>query len=77
MGIHPREQGTNDRHIRALERVVEACHNTGKIPGFCANDPQDALRRAQAGFQFLTAGAESDFMIGGAKAGIREFQKYY
>ena len=77
MGIHPREQWTSDRHIRALERVVEACHNTGKIPGFCANDPHDALRRAAAGFQFLTAGAESDFMIGGAIAGVREFEKNY
>lgn len=77
MGIHPREQWTNDRHIRALERAIEACHNTGKIPGFCANYPQDALRRAKAGFQFLTAGAESDFMVAGAVAGVREFAKEY
>jgi 4-hydroxy-2-oxoheptanedioate aldolase len=71
IGIHPRDMANDDRHQRALERVIEACHNTGKTPGYAAFTPEDALRRAEQGFLYLTAGSDSGFMMSGANAGVR------
>jgi 4-hydroxy-2-oxoheptanedioate aldolase len=71
LGIHPSKAGEDDRHARALERVVEACQNTGKIPGFAAFSPDDAKRRAEQGFIYLTAGSDSGFLMGGARAGLK------
>ena len=71
LGIDPRRAAEDDRHARAIERVVEACRNTGKIAGFAAYGPEDALRRAEQGFRFLTAGSDIGFMFGGATAGVR------
>lgn len=33
IGIHPNQMGEDERHARAVERVLQACRNTGKIPG--------------------------------------------
>ena len=71
LGIHPSKAGEDDRHARALERVVEACRNTGKIPGFAAFTPDDAVRRAEQGFIYLTAGSDVGFLMGGARAGLK------
>ena len=71
MGIHPRDAAGDERHRRAVERVVQACRNTGKIPGFAADGPDDALRRAEQGFLYLTAGSDIGFMLDGARAGIK------
>jgi len=70
LGIHPRDSANDDRHARAIERVIEACKNTGKIPGFAAFTPDDALRRAEQGFIYLTAGSDAGFMLSGAREGI-------
>lgn len=71
MGIHPSKAGEDDRHARAIERVLEACRNTGKIPGFAAFSPDDAKKRADQGFLYLTAGSDVGFMMAGARAGIK------
>lgn len=71
MGIDPRHAAEDDRHARALERVVEACKNTGKAAGFASASPEDAKRRAAQGFQFLTAGGDAGFMVSGALSGVK------
>jgi 4-hydroxy-2-oxoheptanedioate aldolase len=71
MGIHPRQMAGDERHARALERVVQACRNTGKIPGLACPSPEEARRRASEGFQFLTAGSDAGFMLAGARAGLK------
>jgi 4-hydroxy-2-oxoheptanedioate aldolase len=71
MGIHPRDAANDERHARALERIVQACRNTGKIPGLACGSPEEAKRRAAQGFQFLTAGSDVGFMTGGARAGVK------
>lgn len=71
MGIHPRDMTQDDRHARAVEQVLQACRNTGKIPGFAAFSPEDAKRRAEQGFLYLTAGSDIGFMLGGARAGMQ------
>ncbi|MHB1417791.1 MAG: HpcH/HpaI aldolase family protein [Chloroflexota bacterium] len=74
MGIHPREAGQREEHARALEKVVEACRNTGKIPGFAGAGPEDALRRVEQGFRYITAGRDTAFVANGAQAALRTLQ---
>jgi 4-hydroxy-2-oxoheptanedioate aldolase len=71
LGIHPRDQAQHEEHARALERVLAACRNTGKVPGIAAGSPEDALRRARQGFRFITAGSDLGFLLAGARAGRR------
>ena len=72
MGLHPRDMFSDDRHARTIERVLEACKNTGKVPGFAGGDPADARARANQGFRFLTAGSDIGFMLGGATTGVKD-----
>jgi 4-hydroxy-2-oxoheptanedioate aldolase len=71
MGIHPRNMFNEDRHARMLERVLVACTNTGKIPGFACNSPEQALAFSSKGWKFLTAGGDTNFMLEGARRGIK------
>jgi 4-hydroxy-2-oxoheptanedioate aldolase len=71
MGIDPRNAPNDDRHAKALEQVVQACKNTGKAAGLACSGPEDARRRADEGFQFLTAGGDAGFMLAGAAAGLK------
>lgn len=69
MGIDPRDAPNHDAHARALEQVVTACKNAGKAPGLACSTPEEAKRRADQGFQFLTAGGDAGFMLAGATEG--------
>jgi len=71
MGIHPRDMLTDERHHRNLERVLDACRNTGTIPGFASSSPEDAKRRAEQGFRFLTCGGDHTLLMTGAAATVR------
>lgn len=71
MGIHPSDAPNHDGHARALEQVLEACKNAGKIPGLACSTAEDAKMRAEQGFQFLTAGGDLGFMLTTANAGIK------
>ncbi|HEX3302975.1 MAG TPA: aldolase/citrate lyase family protein [Thermomicrobiales bacterium] len=70
MGIHPRDQKSDDRHARALERILEACANTGKIPGIAAMNPEDAADRAAQGWRFINAGADYQLLMDAAETGL-------
>jgi 4-hydroxy-2-oxoheptanedioate aldolase len=70
MGLDPRKATEDDRHGRALEQILAACRNTGKAPGLACPTPEDARRRAEQGWQFLTAGSDTGFMLGAARAGL-------
>jgi 4-hydroxy-2-oxoheptanedioate aldolase len=71
LGTHPSKAADDERHAKAIEMVLEACRNTGKVPGFASFNPDDAKRRAAQGFRFLTAGSDVGFMMGAARAGIQ------
>jgi 4-hydroxy-2-oxoheptanedioate aldolase len=71
MGIDPRNAPNDDRHARALERIVEACRNTGKVPGLSCGSPEEMVRRAAQGFRFLTGGGDLAFILSGAAAGLK------
>ena len=72
MGIHPRVASEREEHARAIERVLDACRNTGKVPGFAGSSPDQALKLAAQGFRYLTAGSDLGFLIGGARAGVEK-----
>jgi 4-hydroxy-2-oxoheptanedioate aldolase len=74
MGIHPRDMATDDRHARAVERALQACKNTGTAPGYAGASPEQALELAARGFQFLTAGSDLGFLVGGARQGLRKLE---
>ncbi|MFN8512341.1 MAG: aldolase/citrate lyase family protein [Thermomicrobiales bacterium] len=71
MGIDPRRMADDDRHNRALEKIVQACRNTGTIPGLACASPEEAKMRAAQGFQFVTAGGDMGFMMSAAMAGVK------
>ena len=54
-------QGTPE-HTEAVLRVLEACRQAGKIPGIFAGTPALARRWIEAGFQFVTVGADARFL---------------
>jgi 4-hydroxy-2-oxoheptanedioate aldolase len=74
MGISPREMFQHEEHARAIERVLQACRNTGKIPGMACASPEQALEKARQGFQFLTAGGDAGHLISGAVAGVEKLR---
>jgi 2-keto-3-deoxy-L-rhamnonate aldolase RhmA len=71
MGLDPRTAEADERHIHALERVREACRNTGKIPGLACMSPTAARRRANEGWQFLTAISDASMIQNGAIASLK------
>jgi 4-hydroxy-2-oxoheptanedioate aldolase len=71
MGLDPRKAGEDERHARALEQILAACRNTGKAPGLACPTPREAKRRAEQGFQFLTAGSDAGFLLAGAREGLQ------
>ncbi|MHB1318983.1 MAG: HpcH/HpaI aldolase family protein [Anaerolineae bacterium] len=72
MGFPPREAAQREEHARALEKVVQACRNTGKIPGIAGDGVDDAIARMQQGFRYITAGGDVRFMLAGARAGVQQ-----
>lgn len=71
MGLHPSTAATDERHVRMTERVLQACKNTGKAAGFACGSTEEARRRADNGWQFLTAGSDIGFILAGARAALK------
>ena len=76
LGFLPQDAPHREEHARALERVLAACHNTGKIAGFACASPDDAVYRAQQGFRFLTASGDIQFLIAGASRGLETIRQW-
>jgi 4-hydroxy-2-oxoheptanedioate aldolase len=71
LGFHPSKMDERDEHARALEKVLKACENTGKISGIAGRSVADAVKRAEAGFQFVTAGSDLGFMLAAADNALK------
>ena len=74
LGFHPREMDNRDEHARALETIIEACRNTGKIPGIAGRGVEDAKRRAEQGFRFIVATSDVGLLGQGAQAGVENLR---
>lgn len=75
LGFHPREMDQREEHARALETVVQACRNTGKIPGIAGRGVDDALRRVEQGFLFITASSDAGILLSGAAAALERLRR--
>jgi 4-hydroxy-2-oxoheptanedioate aldolase len=71
LGFHPSKMDEREEHARALEKVLKACENTGKIPGIAGRSVADGVKRAEMGFQFITAGSDLGFILSGADAALK------
>ena len=70
LGFNPSEMDDREEHIRALETILEACKNTGKIPGIAGRSVDDALNRARQGFRFVTATSDGGLLDAGARDAV-------
>ena len=52
-GLHWDAEG-RQAHDQALERVLKACRQTGKLPGIFGGDVATTRRRVEQGFLFVT-----------------------
>lgn len=71
LGFHPREMDQREEHAQALQKVLAACRNTGKIPGIAGRSVDDAAHRSEMGFQFVTAGGDAGFILSGTAAALQ------
>lgn len=71
LGFHPSKMDEREEHARALEKVLQACANTGKIPGIAGRSVADGVKRAEMGFQFITAGSDLGFIVSGANEALK------
>jgi 4-hydroxy-2-oxoheptanedioate aldolase len=74
LGFHPSEQASRSEHKAALERVLEACRKTGKVPGIACQSPTEARQRVEQGFRFVTAGGDLGLLLGAATEGVKLMQ---
>ena len=72
MGFPPSEIARHPEHEQAIQNVLQACRNTGKIPGLACGSVDDALARAAQGFLYLTAAGDTGMLSAAAKAGVQK-----
>jgi len=68
MGVAPGAQAHED----AIQRVLDACHKTGKIPGVYAPNVATAYSRIEQGFRFVTAADDGGLIANGAREVLRQ-----
>ena len=64
-------QGTPE-HTEAVLQVLEACRRTGKIPGIFAGTPALARRWIEAGYRFITVGADARLLETAVRQTLQE-----
>jgi 4-hydroxy-2-oxoheptanedioate aldolase len=72
MGFPPKEAPNRDEHARALERVLQVCRDTGKIPGIDTGNIDAAIRQGQRGYRFLVINNDLRLLTSAAAAGIKQ-----
>jgi 4-hydroxy-2-oxoheptanedioate aldolase len=70
LGVQPADAWTDERVLRAFERVTEACRNTGAIPGFAGNGIEQTRRLVDLGFRYITVASDVGYVISGARATV-------
>lgn len=70
LGFPPSQMDARVEHAQALEKILLACANTGKIAGIAGRNVDDALQRAQQGFRFITATGDGGLLEAGAGAAV-------
>ena len=68
LGVHPRDRNADERVQRAVERTLQACRDTGTIPGYAGGSAEEARALAARGFRYLTVASDVGFLQSGARA---------
>jgi 4-hydroxy-2-oxoheptanedioate aldolase len=74
LGVHPRDRNTDGRVQRAVERTLQACRDTGKIPGYAGGSVEEAKALAERGFRYLTVASDVGLLVGGAGETLRRLR---
>lgn len=61
--------------FEAMEKVVRACDDLGKIAGTMAASPEEARKFSKMGFRFISLGSDARFLAGGARAFLEGARK--
>ena len=72
MGVNFKVKEGYGNRDAALSRILEACRNTGKIPGISTGHFSDARQFIEQGFLFVTAGYDDGYVAQGAEEALRE-----
>jgi 4-hydroxy-2-oxoheptanedioate aldolase len=75
LGVNPSDMDGSDELERALERVLRACSDAGKVPGIAGLTLERAARRSNQGFRFVTAGNDVHLLSSAAVAGLETLNK--
>ena len=62
-------------HETMILRVLDACRQTGKIPGIHARNPADARRWLDHGFLFVTVGTDVTLLTSAAQDWLRQVRR--
>lgn len=62
-------------HEDAIQRVLDACHKTGKIPGIYTPNAAAARRRIEQGFLFVTASSDGALIAEGGDAILHQLDR--
>jgi 4-hydroxy-2-oxoheptanedioate aldolase len=68
LGARPADAWTDERVLSSLDKVLEACRNTGTIPGYAGGDADEGRRLFDLGFRYITVGADVSFLVEGARS---------
>ncbi len=64
-------QRGSEAHTAAILSVLAACKKVGKVPGIHTYGAAEAQRWLEAGFRFVTLGAETGLLLDGSKQMLR------
>jgi 4-hydroxy-2-oxoheptanedioate aldolase len=70
-GFRPGTPEAEEPLNQAIEKVLEACRNTGTVPGYAGGSPAQGKQLAERGFRYITAGSDVGFILGGAAEGVK------
>lgn len=71
LGFRPGTPQAEEPLNRAIEKVLEACKNTGTVPGYAGGSPAQGKQLAERGFRYVTAGSDIGFILSGAADGLK------
>jgi 4-hydroxy-2-oxoheptanedioate aldolase len=63
LGLPPDQRP--EKHVKAVQRVAEACRASGIAAGIVLSDGESARRHANMGFQFISTATDIGLLVGG------------
>lgn len=74
LGLEPRLDNDDPRHVAAVDRILEACRDRAKVAGLHTGDAAFARRAAERGFQLVTVATDHTSLVGEATRRLRAFR---